>query len=155
VSQSHTERDPRLFGATNAIHWPRIAGDPVEALLVCSPATGDVLLANLAKRLPYSRGLSLGNMGPRIVVSNYAREDGWVLCDTGWLVRFTAQDTGTALVLAETARAQISRPGFANWGIYCYSRPTTDRRIASGWDISTVRLASSKSRTPRTRRVGG
>lgn len=127
---SFTEFDPRLQGAKRAIPWPTVFGDPVAALMVASPTSGHLMFVDLLAKVQNSTSLDLGTIGPRSIAIDTLREEGWVWCDDGTVVRVDADVANSKLVLVELARAtKIHEPNFASWATLVRSVADTARRI--------------------------
>ena len=140
-----TEFDPRLQGATAIHEWPTVAGNRVIALLTASPVTGDVVLVDLLARLPGSAGLNFGAIGPRVLDIDIVREQAWVLCDDGWLVRLTSFVSGSRPGLREIARAKVGEYGFAKWIMVAQGSARVARRIAAGRALGVAPILGGTS----------
>ena len=132
---SYTEFDDRLQGAKRATVWPTVAGAQVLALIVASPVTGQVVMADLLAKLPGSFSFDLTGLSPHSAAFDPGREEGWIYCDSGWLVRVASVIVGTRMELVELARAKVTDPdagGHAKWAEFAASTIVDGRRIASG-----------------------
>lgn len=152
---SFTEFDARLQGAKRAAVWPTVGGADVLALLIASPTTGHVLLADLMARVVPSPSLYLSGLAPRSIAVDGVREEGWIYCDTGWLVRCGVAIVDEHPTLVEQARAQVGELGFAPWAVIAQGLPTTGRRIAAGRAVEAApRLGGTSARLIETVAVG-
>jgi hypothetical protein len=135
---SHTEFDARLQGARAAAVWPTVQGSTTYALLVASPVTGHVVLADLLSRVSGSASLELPGLAPHAVSVDPGREEGWVWCDSGYVVRVGVVIEGNRPVLVEQARAVVGQRGFCQWATLAQSVTFEDRLIAAGRTVISV-----------------
>lgn len=126
---STTRYNWRLLGATRSVIVPTIDGEYVGALLTVSPQTGWVTLVDLLKEFDESLGVILDGQGPRSAVVDAVREEGWILCDSGLLVRYGTELPGTPR-LVEQDRLLIGAKNFARWLILAQSAPDIGNRIS-------------------------
>lgn len=129
---SFTEFDSRLQGAKRAEVVPTIGGSRVLALLIASPETGHVVLADLLGRLAASPSIQFPQLSPRSLAVDTAREQVWVYCDTGWLIRCQFAVANGQASITEMTRSKVSAGGFGQWAIFAQGPSETGRRIAAG-----------------------